>query len=161
MKIKWNWLDTLIVCVVVALIAGVAIFFISQRSNSVEEEQDSYLYITFDAARARVGTYDTLKTGDEIMISTNGEHFGKIVDVNILPSRTVIFNESTKKFQVYENENYPYCRFTVKVKGYINDNNEAFVISKPILYDEEWFMETTALRLVANVTGIKEVSADE
>ncbi len=161
MKIKWNWLDTLIVCIVVALIVVGAVFFLSQRPDAVIQTQDSYLYITFDTVKARLGTYDDLKVGDEIMISTNGKSFGEIIDVNILPSRTSVFNENTKKNQIFENEKYPYCRFTVKVKGYINDKNEAYADSKAVLYDDEWFLETTSLRVVANVTGIKEVSADE
>ncbi len=162
MKIKWNWLDTLIVCIVVALIAAAAVFFLMQRPGAATEgAQESYLYITFDTARARLGTFDDLKVGDEIMVSTNGEYLGEIVDVKILPSRSTVFNERSKKLQIFEIDEYPYCRFTVKAKGYIDDRNEAFVISKPILYEEEWFLETTAFRVVANVSGIKEVGADE
>ena len=161
MKIKWNWLDTLIVCIVVALIVAAAAFFLMQRPGAVEGAQESYLYITFDTQRARRGNFDDLKVGDKIMISTNGEYFGEIVDVDILPSRSTVFNERSKILQIFENEEYPYCRFTVKANGYINDRNEAFAISKPVLYEEEWFLETTEFRVVANVSGIKEVGTDE
>lgn len=159
MKFKWNWLDTLIVCVVVVLIASATVFFVLNRPSSLGEAvKDSNILIGFDSYRDEPGTYDDIKVGDKVMFSSNGQVLGEIVDVEILPSRTAVFNENTKKYQIDENENFVYCRFTVKASGYINDRNEAFAGNKAVLYSDEWYLETTSQRLAVTVTGIKEAN---
>jgi predicted Rossmann fold nucleotide-binding protein DprA/Smf involved in DNA uptake len=79
MKFKWNWLDTVIVCVVAVLLIGAAAFFLWPRGGGVLSSDESYLYVTFDTDKARVGTYDDLKVGDKILLTTNGKEVGEIV----------------------------------------------------------------------------------
>ncbi len=159
MKFKWNWLDTVIVCVVLILVVVAAAFFLWPRSGETGSSKESYIYVTFDTDKAKVGTYDDLKVGDKILLTTNGKEIGEIVNVEILPSRNSAFNEQLKKYQIFENEKYPFCRFTVKASGYISETNEAFAASQAVLYGEEWYLETTSLRVAAKVTGVE--GADE
>jgi len=161
MKFKWNWLDTVIVCVVFVLIAAVAAFFLWPRNENAAISGESYVLVTFDTDKARVGTYDNLKVGDKIMLTSGGKEIGEIVSVDIMPFKNTVFNEELKSYEVFENEKFPFCRFTVKASGYISDSNEAFVSSKQVLYNEEWFLETTSLRVVAKVSGVEEVKVDE
>lgn len=161
MKFKWNWLDTVIVCVVVVLIAAVIAFFLWPRNENSATGSESFVLVTFDTEKARVGTYDDLKVGDKIILTSNGKEVGEVVSVEILPFKNSVFNEELKSYEVFENDKYPFCRFTVKASGYINDSNEAFAASQQVLYNDEWFMETTSLRVAAKVTGVEGVSIDE
>ena len=160
MKFKWNWLDTVIVCVVVLLAVAAAVFFLWPHGEA-PASNESYIFVTFDTDKARVGTYDDLKVGDKILLTANGKELGEIVSVDIQPFKNTVFNEATKEYEVFENENFPFCRFTVKASGYISDANEAFVSSKAVLFGEEWFLETTSIRVAAKVSGVEGAGTDE
>ena len=161
MKFKWNWLDTVIVCIVLVLVAAAVVFFLWPRSAQISSSEESFIYVTFDTEKARVGTYDDLKVGDKIILTNNERELGEIVSVEILPSRSAVFNEQSKQYQIFMNEKYPFCRFTVKASGYINDSNEAFASSNAVLYGEEWFMETNSLRVSATITGVEGADNNE
>ena len=161
MKFKWNWLDTVIVCVLIVLIVATALFFLWPRSGQISSSEESFIYITFDTEKARLGTYDDLKVGNKIILTTDEKELGEVVGVEILPSRSAVFNEQSKQYQIFLNEKYPFCRFTVKARGYISDSNEAYAASTAVLYGEEWFMETNSLRVSATITGVEGADNNE
>lgn len=155
MKSKWNWLDTVIVCVVIALVVGVCIFLFRPTGEELSSNTEVDYFITFSTEKAKTGTYDLLKEGDVIYTVDNGKEFGVIDSVEILPNRTAVFNETTKQYSVAENDKYPICCVTVKTVGYKNDSGEVYAKDRAVLYDEEWFLETDQFRFSGTVTGVK------
>lgn len=163
MKRKWNWLDTVIVAVIAVLVIGVCaiMFWPKNDAGEVITAKDSTIFVTFDTAKAKDGTYDALTVGDEIMTSDNGKVFGVIEKIEYLPHQSSVFNEETKQYDVFENEEYPFCRFTVKTTGYFTDRKEAYAKDRQLCYGESWNLETTYMTVSGTISGIEGGESDE
>ena len=153
-KAKWNWLDTVILCIIIAVAVAAAIIFFGPKQSGEVVRENSDIYITLDSAKHVVGTYDALKVGDEIL-------FGVIDKIELLPYETSVFNEETKQLEVYPNENLQICRFTVKTTGYSTSRKEVFVGSKQMRYTDEWNLETHSIRLTGTICDIQGGTANE
>lgn len=161
MKRKWNWIDTVITCIIVLIIGAVCYFFFGKNATKVLTQTDGELLITVDTPKDKVGTYDSLKSGQELYFADNEDSAGVIEKVEIIPYRTAVFNESTKQYAVNYNDKYPICRVTIKVDGYINDKGEAVAAGRPAAFDTEWNLETKEFRFSGTINGIEEVSDGE
>lgn len=157
MKIKWNWIDTLVVCLVVIIVAALLWFFLRPSGATVENNENQDFYITFEAPKNEVGTYDAIKAGDEIFIVGSNSSFGVIESVEILPSQTSVFNESTKQLDIFNNEMFPVCHVKVKTNGYMNSAGAVYAGNLGVMIDDEWFLETKTIRFSAAVYKIEGV----
>lgn len=161
-KFKWNWLDTVIVCIVLAVIAAACFIFLRpQSTGETITAENTDIFITIDTSKAEPGTYDNLKVGDEIRFANSNKIFGTVAEVEMIPYQSSVFNEETKEYEVYSNENLQICRFTVKAVGYRTDRNEVYAASKQMAYSDELNLETQSIRLSGTVSGIKGGEADE
>ena len=158
MKTKWNWLDTVIVCVVVVVLVGVCIFLFGPKNKEISTNSETDYYITFDTEKANEGTYDALKAGDIVYSVDNGNEFGVIETIEMIPNETAVFNETTKQYSLAKNTAYPICRITIKTTGYKNDSGEIYAKNRSVVIDDDWFMETDQFRFSAKVTGAKGAS---
>ena len=154
MKRKWNWLDTVIVCVVLALIAGVVLFFMRPTGEEFANHTETDLYITVETEKARIGTFDAIKVGDAVAL-VNGKELGVIEKVEFLPSEVAVFDNENKQFSLNKVEEYPFCRVVIKTTGYKNVKGEVLVLDKAIYLDDEWNLETSTYRFVARITNVK------
>ncbi len=156
-KFKWNWLDTIIVIFVVLVIVAACIIFLKPGSASQDTTDTTDFLLIMDTSKNPAGTYDVLKSGDEVWSVENNKIIGTIDKVEILPYKTAVFNETTKQYNVDENSDYPFCRITIKTTGQKNDSGEIYAEGMQILYGEEWFLETKDLRFNAAVSDIEGV----
>lgn len=156
-KIKWNWLDTVIVLVVVLVIAVACFILFRPGASASNATDETELFLTFDTPKDPAGTYDVLQVGDEVFSVKTDKVMGTIEKVEILPYKTAVFNEETKQYDVFENTAYPFCRLTVKITGYKTDDGEVYANGMQLLYDEDWYLETTDLRFSATISDIEGV----
>ncbi|MBQ6947106.1 MAG: DUF4330 family protein [Clostridia bacterium] len=155
MKRKWNWLDTVIVCVAVVLVVGVCFFLFRPNGGQEQAVNETDYYISFETDKAKKGTFDAIKTGDTVYIASNGKELGIIEKVEMLPSQMPVFNEQTKTYDLASNADYPYCRVTVKTTGYKNDSGAVLVKNKAVIFDDEWALETVNYRFNTHVVGVQ------
>lgn len=155
MKKKWNWIDTVIVIVLVVLIAGACYFLFGRNEQVSIQREETSVYITLDTSKDRIGTYDSISAGQEIRFAENEQLLGTVESAEILPYRSAVFDESTKSYVINSNEKYPFCRVVVKTSGYINENNEIIVCNKAVKYDDELNLETTLQRFTGTVVEMK------
>ncbi len=158
MRAKWNWLDTVIVVLIVIVVAGVCIFlFRPTGASEIATPQQSDLYVTFITSKAPRGTYDAIKVGDTLYTVDTGKEFGIIEKVESVASETAVFDESIKEYKVYKNELSPYCRITVKTDGYFNEIGEAYAKGRAVILEAEWSLETASYRFMGAIAGVKGV----
>lgn len=161
MKRKWNWLDTLIVCIAVVLIAGVCFFLFRPADTELSANPEMDYYLTFETEKAKVGTFDKLKVGDVVYVISDDKEFGVIESVESLPYQAAVFNETTKQFDLAESDDHIFSRIVVKTTGYKNDKGAVFAQNRSVIYDDEWHLETDTYRFNGYVTGIKEVEVSK
>ena len=115
------------------------------------------ILLSVDTKRAKAGTYDAIKAGDEVFLADHTDLFGTIESVEILPSRSSVFNEETKKLQVYENKLFPVYRITVKTDGYKDEQGQIFAHDQGLIINEEIILETPNMRFAALISAVKGV----
>lgn len=157
MKKKWNWLDTLIVVLVIGIIAAGCVFFLRPKGTVLQQNENVDFLLTVEAKRAAAGSYESLKAGDEIFLVGQSERFGVIETVEEMPHKSSSFNEETKQLEIAENEKYPVCRVTIKTSGYMNDSGEVYAHGTRLLINDNISLETNTFRLGGIVYGVKGV----
>ncbi len=152
MKIKWNWLDTVIVIIVILVIAAACFFLFGNKNNDAADDQE--IIISFNTLEGAAGKYEPIKVGDEIGFADTGVRFGVIENVEFLPYETSVFNEQTKEYELDQSKEIQFCRVTVKAKGFRNANGELYVCGRRIMFREECYLETTAFRFLGYLSAV-------
>lgn len=159
MKRKWNWLDTVIVVLIVAIIVGAVFFFLRPQQAILQSAEKNDFTLTVDTPRDKAGTYDALQVGDEVYMVGSNDVFGIIEKVEILPFKATSFNEQTKQLQVYNNTDFPFCRVFIKTNGYMTDDGTVYAQGSQIIVDKDINLESKNFRFGGKVSGVKGVGS--
>lgn len=110
-KIKFNYVDVIIILAVVALFAF-GYRFITKSSVRTAGMPD--VIFTFEVTNVEKDYKDNFSIGDELFDAVKGEALGTVVNVEAVPATTVLEDRSEGKFVMGEYEDRETVQITVK-----------------------------------------------
>lgn len=155
MKRKLNWVDYTVIVLLVALIAAVCFFFFGR--GATDEATVKQYEVVLDSNRCDKGQHDSLYAG-EIFKVFNGGAFGTLLsEPEIVPYKSVVFNEQTKQYDVSYSEDLCHYRMTFRVEGTLDQYNQLNVGGTLMIIDEPFVIESAQHRISTLVRSVKEV----
>lgn len=88
-KIRLNWVDLLILVLVIGLVAGTYMKFRVSDKTSVAEPQTPITYQVF-LPNIRQGTVDAIQAGDTLYDDDSGRDIGVIQSVDVSPAASLV-----------------------------------------------------------------------
>lgn len=110
-KIKFNYVDVIIILAVVAVFAF-GYRFITKSSVRTSGMPD--MIFTFEVTNMEKDYKDNFSVGDEVFDAVKGEALGKIVNVETVPATTVLEDRAEGRFVMGEYEDRESVHITIK-----------------------------------------------
>ena len=120
-KFKFTWFDGLLVAILLVLIAGTCIKFLSLGNTSTAKAADSFTY-TIQIEGLRNYTVDAIQVGDALYEEAGKGCIGTISDVTVTPAvRVITLNDGTAVEAPVE-DRYDVL-VTVSAQGTVSDSS--------------------------------------
>ena len=156
-KRKFNWLDAVIVAVLVLGIAAAAFFFLKKDNTFVGAAEKTY-EVTLRFNRATVDEFDYYQVGDTMYRQNRTEVLGTITDLKAVENYTECYDAATGSYKKLSRGLRGGVEMTVRVQGSIVDG-ELTVGGAPLLIGTEFYPQSDTTRSVITVWNILEVTA--
>ncbi len=125
-KFRLNWVDLLIVVLVIGLVAGTYMKFRVSDKTSVAEPQTPITYQVL-LANVRQGTVDAIQVGDTLYDDDSGRDIGVIQAVDVSPATSLV-QDTEGALHWADTDNRFDLILTVEGKGTVSGNS--YVINR-------------------------------
>lgn len=125
-KFRLNWVDLLIVVLVIGLVAGTYMKFRVSDKTSVAEPQTPITYQVL-LANVRQGTVDAIQVGDTLYDDDSGRDIGVIQSVDVSPATSLV-QDTEGALHWADTDNRFDLILTVEGKGTVSGNS--YVINR-------------------------------
>ena len=125
-KFRLNWVDLLIVVLVIGLVAGTYMKFRVSAKTSVTEPQTPITYQVL-LANVRQGTVDAIQVGDTLYDDDSGRDIGVIQSVDVSPATSLV-QDTEGALHWADTDNRFDLILTVEGQGTISGNS--YVINR-------------------------------
>ena len=119
-KFRLNWIDALIVVLVIGLVAGTYMKFRVSDKTSVTEPQSTITY-QVQLLNVRQYTVDLLHEGDHLYDSESGKDIGVIQSVEVAPATSLAQNQEGELNWAETDDRYDLI-LTVEGQGTVSNN---------------------------------------
>ena len=156
-KRKLNWVDFTVIALLVVLI-GVAVCFFCGLRGGDNTAEGKLFEVVMDTKRCDNGQHDSVAIGEVFSVFNGGAFATLEKEPEIIPYKSVIFDEQSKGYKVTYSEDLCHYRMTFVVEGTLDEYNQLNVGGILMNIDKDFVIESPLHRLNMTIRSVKEVT---